>query len=83
MPVFNRPTINKIITVANELLHGGGTAASTSEHIAAAFVINRMDYLPEGYEDVIEAWRRLGHWQHVVSHIRNDEMHRIHWPVEM
>lgn len=82
MQVFHRRTINKIIFVANELLNEGSTAASTSEQIAAAFVINRMDCLPEGHQDVIEAWRRLGHWQHLVSTIRNDEMHRIHWPVE-
>ncbi|MEM9101212.1 MAG: hypothetical protein AAGB12_02725 [Pseudomonadota bacterium] len=82
MRVFmNRQTITKIINVANELLQAGSsTAASTTEHIAAAFVVNRMDLLPEGYEHVVEAWRRLDRWQHLVNHIRNDEIHRIHWP---
>lgn len=34
--------IEKIINVANELASNGSTAASTSEQIAAAFVLDRM-----------------------------------------
>jgi len=43
--------IEKIIEVANCLQRTGGTSASTGERIAAAFVLNRMDYLPDMYSD--------------------------------
>ncbi len=38
--------LEKIIEVANTLQHTGNTGASTGERIAAAFVLNRLDYLP-------------------------------------
>lgn len=69
--------IDKIINVANELQHTGATGASTAEHIAAAFVLNRMDYLPAGYTDVLEAWDRLDTWQRYVRLIKRDYRHRI------
>jgi hypothetical protein len=70
--------IEKIINVATELKHTGSPRASTSEHIAAAFVINRMDYLPANYPDVIEAWDRLGgQWQEYVRIIKRDYQHLI------
>ena len=70
--------IEKIINVATELKHTGSTRASTSEQIAAAFVINRMDYLPPIYQDVIEAWDRLGgQWQEYVRIIKRDYQHLI------
>ena len=47
------------------------------EKIAAAFVLNRMDYLPENYSDVIEAWERLDDWQVYVKKIKHDYMHLI------
>ena len=53
--------ISTIINVANELLHHGSTGASTGEKIAAAFVLNRMEYLPANYRDVVEAWARQPH----------------------
>lgn len=37
--------IEKIINVANELATNGLTGASTSEVIAAAFVLDRMEYI--------------------------------------
>ena len=65
--------IEKIIEVANALATRGSTGGSTSEVIAAAFVLNRMEYLPPGYEDVIEAWDRLGQeWQGYVRRIKNE-----------
>ena len=70
--------IEKIINVANELQRTGGTGASTGERIAAAFVLNRMDYLPGGYPDVLEAWERLdATWQYCVWQIKREYMHRI------
>lgn len=70
--------IAKIIEVANDLQVTGGTAASTSEQIAAAFVLNRQDYLPNSYTDIIEAWDRLGdEWQHYVRLIKRDYMRLI------
>ncbi len=63
--------IEKIIRVANVLATTGKTGASTSEQIAAAFVLNRMEFLPPGYEDVIEAWERLDEeWQGYVKLVK-------------
>lgn len=70
--MLNVPShIEKIINVANELACNGRTGASTSEVIAAAFVLDRMEYLPNGYS-VIEAWERLGDWQTLVVNIKDN-----------
>jgi hypothetical protein len=70
--------IEKIIEVANVLKATGSTAASTGERIAAAFVLNRMDYLPASYRDVVEAWDRLDdEWQAHVRLIKSDYLHLI------
>ena len=70
--------IEKIIDVANSLLHTQRTGASTGEHIAAAFVLNRQDYLPHGYTDMVDAWDRLDQeWQGYVRIIKRDYMHQI------
>ncbi len=69
--------IQTIIAVANQLQRTGSTGASTGERIAAAFVLNRMDYLPAGYRDVVEAWERLDTWQGYVKVIKRDYMHLI------
>ena len=70
--------IEKIIEVANVLQATGTTPASTAERIAAAFILNRQDYLPDGYADMVEAWDRLDHqWQGYVRFIKRDYMHRI------
>lgn len=52
-------------------------AASTGERIAAAFVLNRMDYLPANYRDVVEAWERLDDWQRYVQDVKARYMHLI------
>ncbi len=73
-----RYNIEKIINVANELQRTGRTAASTGEQIAAAFVINCPEHLPEGYVDIVEAWDRLdGQWQKYVRYIKRECMHQI------
>jgi len=73
-----RYDIDKIINVANELQRTGSTGASTGETIAAAFVINCPEHLPEGYEDMIDAWDRLDHqWQKYVRYIKQECMFRI------
>ncbi len=69
--------INGIITAANDLRNGGTSTASTSQHIAGAFVLNRMDLLPSGYSDVIEAWDRLDDWQPYVRLIKQKYMHLV------
>jgi len=70
--------IEKIIEVANCLQATGSTSASTGEHIAAAFVLNRQDLLPAMYGELVEAWDRLdGEWQTYVRRIKRDYMHRI------
>ncbi len=70
--------IEKIIEVALCLQATGSTAASTGERIAAAFVLNRPDYLPDSYSDLVEAWDRLdANWQHYVRVVKRDYMHRI------
>jgi hypothetical protein len=74
----NQWPINKIIEVANQLQRTGGTPASTGERIAAAFVINRPDLLPDAYKDMVEAWQRLGtEWQGYVMIIKGSYMHLI------
>ena len=70
--------IEKITNTANQLLSKGSTGSSTGEHIAAVFVINRPDLLPQGYQDMIEAWDRLGgNWQIIVRLIKQEYMHLI------
>ena len=69
--------IEKIIEVANCLQINGSSGASTSEIIAAAFVLNRIEFLPAGYTDIIEAWDRLGEWQYYVRLIKCEYMHEI------
>ena len=71
-------TIEKIIEVANALQQHHRTGASTGERIAAAFVLNRPDYLPQSYTDLVDAWDRLDtDWQQAVRIIKRDYMHRI------
>ena len=70
--------IEKIIEVANCLQATGSTAASTGERIAAAFVLNRPEYLPNSYSDMVEAWDRLDEeWQHYVRLIKREYSHLI------
>jgi len=70
--------IEKIIEVAQALNQTGTTACSTGERIAAAFVLNRLEYLPDYYNDVVEAWERLGQeWQGHVRLIKREYMHLI------
>ena len=69
--------IEKIINVSAAISCHLTTGASTGEQIAAAFVLNRMEYLPEGYSDVIEAWERLGDWQGYVQTVKADYMYLI------
>jgi len=69
--------IEKIIEVANQLKRTGRTGASTGECIAAAFVLNRPEYLPAIYTDLVEAWERLDDWQYYVKLIKRDYMHLI------
>lgn len=75
---MNSPSwpIEKIIDIANQLQRHGRSAGSTSEVIAAAFVLDRQDLLPQGYT-MIQAWDRLGEWQHIVRKIQRDCQHRI------
>ena len=70
--------IDTIINTANELQHYGSTGASTGECIAAAFVLNKPQYLPHSYRDMVDAWDRLDEeWQHYVRLIKRDYMHKI------
>ncbi len=47
--------IEKIIEVANCLQKHGSSAGSMGEVIAAAFVLNKPEYLPDMYSDMVEA----------------------------
>ncbi len=70
--------MEKIIEVANCLQATGSSGASTGERIAAAFVLNRMDYLPDMYSDIIDAWDRLdSQWQQYVRLIKQEYRHLI------
>ena len=69
------PEMQRIIEVANVLAGGHPSGASTGERIAAAFVLNRMEFLPASYEDVLEAWSRLDLlWQNYVWAIKEHHM---------
>lgn len=69
--------LDKILNTANSLLRTGSTGASTGEQIAAAFVLERIEYLPQGW-GVIEAWERLDpEWQYYVKHLRQEYRHLI------
>ncbi len=37
-----------------------------------AFVLNRMEYLPDMYSNVVEAWERLDNWQGLVKRIQRN-----------
>ena len=69
--------VDGIINAANDLRNARTSTASTSQHIAGAFVLNRMDLLPSGYSDVIEAWDRLDDWQPYVRQIKQRYMHLV------
>ncbi len=70
--------IPDIINAARVLHATGRTGASTGEIIAAAFVLNRQDYFPRGYEDMVEAWDRLDdRWQMAVRIIKRDYMYLL------
>jgi len=70
--------LQTIINVSNELQRRGKTVGSTSEIIAAAFVLNRQDLLPPDYRDMVEAWDRLGvDWQRYVRIIKRHYWHLI------
>ncbi len=62
-----------IVGVAEELRQWGDTTASTGERIAAAFVLNRQDLLPDMYSGMVEAWDRLDpEFQEAVRRIRRE-----------
>lgn len=68
--------ITQIINTANELIRLGSSGGCTSEQIAAAFVLNKLNYIPAGY-DMIEAWERIEAWQGYVKIIKREYMHLI------
>ena len=77
MKMKNTPwQITKIIEIANSLATTGKSAGSTGEVIAAAFVLDRMEFLPQGYS-IIEAWDRLDNWQQYVRMIKRDYQHEL------
>ncbi len=69
--------IQHIIEITRAYQYAQWRGASTSEAIAVAFVLNRMELLPNGYTDVIAAWDRLGDWQGYVRIIKDRYMHLI------
>lgn len=71
--------MKRIIEVTNELLSKEGTAGSTSEIIAAAFILNDVNCLPPSYPNMVEAWQRLGLWQEYVHIIREHYRHLVHF----
>ena len=69
--------IKKIIETAKCLQATGSTDAGANVNIAAAFVLNRMDYLPSLHKDIVEAWDWLGEeWQEYIRFIKCN-MHLI------
>jgi hypothetical protein len=67
----------QLLAIAAELHTTGRTGASTGERIAAAFIINNMEYLPEGYT-ILEAWDRLEPgWQRITLALHKAYGHRF------
>ncbi len=62
--------IETIINVANELATTQRTRGSNNERIAAAFVLDRMEFLPHGYCEA-DAWAQLEDWQALVNLIKS------------
>ena len=78
MDLNTKREIETIIEVANTLQRFGRSGGSTGEIIAAAFVLNKPEYLPQGYTDMVDAWERLGgKWQQHVITIKENYMHLI------
>ena len=70
-------TIKRLINIARHLHKTGRSGASTGEQIAAAFILNKPEYLPDNYSDMVEAWERLDNWQAYVKVIKQDYMYLI------
>lgn len=69
--------LKTIIDTSNSIASTGEAEGwSTSEQIAAAFMWDRMEFLPAGYS-VIEAWERLGDWQGLVKRVRANYRHLL------
>ncbi|MEM9101661.1 MAG: hypothetical protein AAGB12_05005 [Pseudomonadota bacterium] len=68
---------HKITRAANQLQEKNSTDVPIKERIAACFVLNRMDLLPRGHEDVVDSWLLLGEWQLDVRIIKMNYMHKI------
>ncbi|WP_250459468.1 hypothetical protein [Microbulbifer litoralis] len=69
--------LNRILQVAHSLLEKGAGDESNRERIAAAFVLERMEYIPRG-RGVIEAWESLDiEWQLYVRHLWEECGHLI------
>jgi len=73
----HHPDIQRIIEITNLFIQHGSVACSTSERIAAAFILNDMSKLPGCYCVVVDAWERLGDWQDYVKAIRTDYQHLL------
>ena len=70
----------QLMHIATQLHTTGRTSASTGERIAAAFIINNMQHLPEGYT-VLEAWDRLEpSWQRLTMALHQAYSHRFRSP---
>ena len=70
--------IKKIIEIANCLQRKGTSHGSMGEVIAAAFVLNKPEYLPDRYKDMVAAWGRLDYeWREYVITIKDNYMHLI------
>jgi len=70
-------TVKQLINITRHLHKTGRSGASTGEQIAAAFILNKPEYLPDNYSDMVEAWERLDTWQKYVKVIKQDYMHLI------
>ena len=67
----------KLLSVSRQLHTTGRTGASTGEVIAAAFIINNMEYLPKGYT-ILEAWDRLEPlWQRITLALHKTYGHQF------
>ena len=73
----HKEAVQTLINISRHLHKTGRSSASTGEQIAAAFILNEPKYFPEHYNDMVEAWERLGHYQKYVKVIKANFMHLV------
>ncbi|MCU7951918.1 MAG: hypothetical protein KZQ64_00660 [gamma proteobacterium symbiont of Bathyaustriella thionipta] len=71
-------TVKQLIHIARHLHKTGRSGASTGEQIAATFILNKPEYLPDNYRDMVEAWERGCRITPIFNTFSINPQYRIH-----